>query len=704
MAELSAQEVLMLELINRARLDPAGEAARYGINLNEGVAPGTISTVSKQPLAWATPLVDAAEAHSQSMINNDYFAHNDPTTGSTPQSRANAAGYGGSVGENIAWRGSTGQIDATAMIFAQHQDLFVDSGVAGRGHRLNILEDDFKQAGVGQVLGLFTTGGTTYNASMVTQDFGIPAAGGQFLTGVTYNDSDSNSFYSVGEGRSGVSVTTSAGINSSGAAGAYSGAIGAGTQLVTFSGGGLPGNVALTATITSGRNAKIDLVGQSTIYTSTSITEASGISTIIGLGNLGLALRGADGADTIVGTSGADNLAGGVGSDTISGASGDDIIDGGSGDDTMAGGAGNDTYAIDSLSDLVTEGANEGADIAIVYVSNYFLNAAVESIYAGLSTGMTIYANDVANVLSGNAGNDTLAGLGGNDSIYGGEGNDVIDGGGGDDTMVGGLGNDTYAVASLGDTIVENPNEGTDIAIVYVTDYVLLNAGVENIYAGLTTGQTIYANDLPNLLSGNTGNDTLAGFGGNDSIYGGNGNDVIDGGSGDDVMNGGAGNDTYAVSSPGDVITESSNAGTDVAIVYVNNYTLAANVENGKVGSTGGMTLSGNATANTLEGNNGADILDGRGGIDILWGAAGNDTFVFRGGEGNQDTLMDFNGAGAGAGDQLQFVGYGTTAQGATLTQVDATHWSINSSDGAIHDVIMLTNGASIHSTDFLFV
>src|SRR4051812_28428657 len=103
MPEPTAQEILMMEFINRARLDPAGEAARYGIDLNEGLPAGTISTVSRQPLAWSTPLFNSADAHSQSMIDNDYFAHTDPTNGSTPQWRATAAGYSGLVGENIAF-------------------------------------------------------------------------------------------------------------------------------------------------------------------------------------------------------------------------------------------------------------------------------------------------------------------------------------------------------------------------------------------------------------------------------------------------------------------------------------------------------------------------------------------------------------------------------------------------------------------------
>ena len=53
MALPTAQELLDIALVNRARLDPAAEAALFGIDLNEGLAPGTISAASKQPLAFA---------------------------------------------------------------------------------------------------------------------------------------------------------------------------------------------------------------------------------------------------------------------------------------------------------------------------------------------------------------------------------------------------------------------------------------------------------------------------------------------------------------------------------------------------------------------------------------------------------------------------------------------------------------------------
>ncbi len=100
----------------------------------------------------------------------------------------------------------------------------------------------------------------------------------------------------------------------------------------------------------------------------------------------------------------------------------------------------------------------------------------------------------------------------------------------------------------------------------------------------------------------------------------------------------------------------------------------------------------------------GDDVIDGGPGLDTLTGGPGNDTFVLHAGEAGGDTITDFNGNGAGLGDQLQFVGYGTAAAGATFAQLDATHWQINSANGAIHDVITLSNSAAVAATDYTFM
>ena len=92
MADPTAQEVLMWALINRARLDPAGEAARYGIDLNEGPVRDfngnivTITSSSKQPLAWNSSLFAVADQHSQDMLTNQKMYHNDVQT-QQPQHR-----------------------------------------------------------------------------------------------------------------------------------------------------------------------------------------------------------------------------------------------------------------------------------------------------------------------------------------------------------------------------------------------------------------------------------------------------------------------------------------------------------------------------------------------------------------------------------------------------------------------------------------
>jgi Ca2+-binding RTX toxin-like protein len=123
-------------------------------------------------------------------------------------------------------------------------------------------------------------------------------------------------------------------------------------------------------------------------------------------------------------------------------------------------------------------------------------------------------------------------------------------------------------------------------------------------------------------------------------------------------------------------------------------FTIPTNVE---VLCENGIGLTGTGSA-------GNDILVSVGGPNTLVGLGGNDTFVCVKGQSDGTTIEDFNGNGPDAGDTLVFVGYGTAAQGATLTQIDPTHWSINSSDGLAHDIITLANGAAVHQSDFLFV
>ena len=71
MTQPTAEEQYLLELVNRARQNPTAEAQLYGISLNEGLSPGTISETPKPPLAFNLNLIDAAREHSQWMLDTD---------------------------------------------------------------------------------------------------------------------------------------------------------------------------------------------------------------------------------------------------------------------------------------------------------------------------------------------------------------------------------------------------------------------------------------------------------------------------------------------------------------------------------------------------------------------------------------------------------------------------------------------------------
>ncbi len=318
---------------------------------------------------------------------------------------------------------------------------------------------------------------------------------------------------------------------------------------------------------------------------------------------------------TLTGTANADTLNGGVGNDTLYGLGGNDVLnglagndtlDGGTGNDTMAGGAGDDTYVVDSTSDVVTEGSGAGTDLVQSSVT-LTLASNVENLTLTGSTAINGTGNTLANVITGNSGNNTLSGAAGND------------------TMIGGAGNDTYVVDAAGDVVTENAGEGTDLVQSGVT--CTLSANVENLTLTGTGAINGTGNDLANVLTGNSGNN------------------ILNGGTGADTLVGGAGNDTYGVDDAGDVITEGSNAGTDLVQSSVT-YALATNVENLTLTGTAAINATGNTLANTLTGNSGNNVLDGGTGADTLVGGAGNDTYIV-------DNTADVVTEGSGAGTDL---------------------------------------------------
>jgi len=186
--------------------------------------------------------------------------------------------------------------------------------------------------------GVFNDGVDDYNSVLTTQDFGT-RSNNPIVTGVAYDDTQINdNFYSVGEGRSGITVTVAQTVDhttTTQTAGGYAVTAAAGAADVTFSGGGLATDVTVRIGI-GDANVKIDLVDSTTIQSSTTATLGAGaknlnllgVAAINGTGNtLANVIKGGSGKNTLTGGDGNDTLAGGLGADVLKGGAGADKFD-----------------------------------------------------------------------------------------------------------------------------------------------------------------------------------------------------------------------------------------------------------------------------------------------------------------------------------------------------------------------------------------
>lgn len=402
---LTAAEQYLLELINRARLDPQAEADRYGVSLNSGLSAGTIDGDSKQVLAHNSQLEQAAKAHGEWMLQSNTFSHTGANS-SDPGDRIQDAGYEFSGSwtwrENLAWTGSTGNINLARAIEQHHEGLYRSAG-----HRANTFAEDIREVGVAQVSGKFSYQGSTFNASMLTEKFAKSGAE-VYVTGVAYNDRDGDQFYSIGEGRKDVWIRVDGDREAAGNAGGYAVSTNADTASNVSIGFGSKTKAKLTIDTSDG-NAKLDMVraknGDWMLELSGSADLESGIkkAKLLGLNDLDLSgskranelignagdnvLDGEGRGDRLMGKGGDDVLFGGNGRDVLRGQGGDDVLDGGRGKDKLAGGRGADD-------------------------------------------------------LDGGAGRDRLNGNGGADRLDGGAGHDKLRGGGGADRFVFSAGKD----------------------------------------------------------------------------------------------------------------------------------------------------------------------------------------------------------------------------------------------------------------------
>jgi VCBS repeat-containing protein len=235
-------------------------------------------------------------------------------------------------------------------------------------------------------------------------------------------------------------------------------------------------------------------------------TVQQGIDTLVGFEN-------------ILGSNAADSLWGDGGDNIINGGAGFDFIVGGGGSNTLIGGTDGDIYIVQGVNDAVVE--NEGGGYDIVLAQTDFTLAQgseVEALAVISGTGITLTGNDMQQVLTGGAGDDTINALGGNDLIIS---------GGGTNILVGGNGDDIYYAQGVNDIVTEGSEGGFDVVLAGGNLTLASNSAVEVIAVNTASGVTIVGSDT---------NQTIQGGSGNDRFVGGLGNDVITGSGGADTF------------------------------------------------------------------------------------------------------------------------------------------------------------------------
>ncbi|MBC7736174.1 MAG: heme peroxidase, partial [Candidatus Saccharibacteria bacterium] len=405
---------------------------------------------------------------------------------------------------------------------------------------------------------------------------------------------------------------------------------------------------------------------------------------------------------------------------------------------------------------------------------SYTGGTAANIIYA-LGGNDSVTGNQDTDALFGQAGNDSLYGGAADDLLVGGIGVDLIDGGNGADQIswkwgdgidatdggagidrmeiIGNAANNGAVVTFDGTSITSINNVGTITGVEAITMDLLggtdllsysaatatgvsinLTAGTASGFASIANIENATGSTLNDTITGNSGSNVFLGVGGDD-LFIATVDDVLD------DYNGGAGFDTadYSAYSTGLSINLSVlgpvtvfGSGTVNDIVRSIDNLVGGTGSDNFVGTTWSNTLLGGGGGDQMDGGSGNDVLNGGAGADMLIGGLGrdsltggsqNDVFVFvstgaAGFGANSDTILDFEGAGAAAGDMIDlsgiasgfsFIGTAAFAAGAT-NQVQIsfngtdTFISIDTDlDTAAEAQIRLTGNQVLTADDFIF-
>ncbi len=302
-------------------------------------------------------------------------------------------------------------------------------------------------------------------------------------------------------------------------------------------------------------------------------------------------------------------------SDTINGFGGNDVIEGKGGADIINGGSENDTIEFGSSLELVNvdlvRGTGFGGDAqGDTYTS-------IENI-RGSQNGDAFFGDANANIILGRGGDD------------------IIDGRGGADTIDGGTGIDTVSYAS--------GTRNVNVDLTRATQQQGDAAGDT-----LINIENVEGSNFNDIITGNSGANTLNGRGDSDVIDGGFGNDIIIGGGGVGSDTASFGSHSNSLFNIGANIDLTTGTATHSTLAFSAGRIVGTTTETDQLfsfenvrGSNLNETIRGDNAINTLDGSGGNDTIRGEGGDDRIVGGAGTDTLF--GGSGS-DTFFFANAA-----------------------------------------------------------
>lgn len=285
------EEQLLLELMNRARLDPQAEADRVfddyddsnvefnvdhflaerpGVEFTRGENRAAFRSYAAQPpFSFDAGLIVAARKHSEFGRQKDAQDHIYPGELNL-RPRIEAEGYSGSfLGESVFNYAKSMLHCHAGFAIDWGQDVPDGESRPFLGHRTSLMNSDgsrpYVQVGVGVVVD--TSAATKVGPRLVTIDFAQPTDGSKrFVTGVCFDDLDSDGFYDPGEGIAGARIESpaSAFFTFSSASGGYALPVPthAGSIEVTLTGDPLGPSAALgtqtVPVVLAGSNVKLD--------------------------------------------------------------------------------------------------------------------------------------------------------------------------------------------------------------------------------------------------------------------------------------------------------------------------------------------------------------------------------------------------------------------------------------------------------------